>query len=50
MGILNSDDFMMPDGLSKVAESYEDGVEVPRISPNEICLEDCLLVYHKISL
>lgn len=30
IGILNSDDFMMPNVLQKVAEQYEDGIDVYR--------------------
>lgn len=30
IGIINSDDFMMPDVLQKVAEQYEDGIDVYR--------------------
>lgn len=30
IGIINSDDFMMPNALQKVAEQYEDGIDVYR--------------------
>lgn len=30
IGIINSDDFMMPDALQKVAEQYEEGIDVYR--------------------
>ena len=30
IGIINSDDFMMPDALQKVAEQYEEGVDLYR--------------------
>lgn len=30
IGIINSDDFMMPDALHKVAEQYEEGVDLYR--------------------
>lgn len=30
IGILNSDDFMMPDALQKVADEYEEGVDIYR--------------------